>query len=203
MLGKLVVLITICSVVYSDRCPNDKKCLSCDGNNCNFCHKSYLSSGECKKPDQEIPHCLSYFDANNCRACELGYHLNHELQKCEKISIKNCFQVDIFEPETCILCGGNVTVMNNTCDLSNPKCSENCEMCFRESCAFCAEGYSINKQSGCIQEPGPGCSSAFLDETKCDFCKEGYYHTGEECKESDSINIINLIVNLLIVMNFL
>ncbi len=183
MLGKLLIIALIGNVIIAAQCPDDTKCVSCDGTTCLACNGYYLSGGKCMEPTTKVDNCSGYSNATTCEGCDLGYYYKSADKKCVKIDVANCAFVDPTAPTVCIGCNNGVNVKDGKCDSGNTKCPDNCDTCLLGFCAWCSKGYTLNTSAACIKEPWDNCLVVDpLDATKCGICRPGYYDTNTECK---------------------
>lgn len=188
-----------------NQCPNDTRCLSCDGTECQFCYQSYPdTSGKCTVPTTVVSNCYSYSENGTCSSCNNGYYLNNNT--CTRIDIDDCAIVDPAAPTVCIACEDNTLVENGKCDGDN-NCSDNCDICTTATnCVSCDKNHSLTSTNTCVSEPIDNCAVVGANSNNCLACRAGYYHTATACvstSDQHTGTVIMGIMSILVILGFI
>ena len=164
-----------------DNCPDDKRCLSCQGNICTQCIFSYIdANGVCQDADK-VDDCKFYSSKTDCEVCEDGYYLN--ANECREIEVDDCERVNATNPSVCIVCEDSIVVNNGECEGETECSDDNCELCLSENeCVECEEDYALDPNNKCVK----AIDNCFrVDaEGKCIRCNKGSYDRNGECKKT-------------------
>lgn len=207
--------IDIVECVFCDK----KNCLYCgekedqvEGNSfitCKLCKNTFsLVSGECKPCPENCETCLD--ETRECVACQNGFMINEEMNKCEPSPIPDCYVMDsnqcgvcdthyFLKEGQCKLCSSELAYCNY-CSISDKefkclscqtgyrltkdgtckKCPENCDHCSQNKCTVCIKGYFYN-------EDAENCAECKIKNCKrcetsyiCQECNTGYYFNKEK-----------------------
>lgn len=151
----------------------------------------YNWGGNCKL---EAENCLERMDGQ-CAGCQPGFRMiedrfNGNQYLCYPINNNpcddSCQSCEIGgDPETCISCKPNHTLLNGICH----KCHSNCVSCYgveNKHCLTCSPGRKLFKGL-CFTDCDPACGvdSCFGPSSKnCLTCSPGYTQTGTNCQNS-------------------
>ena len=196
MFRKALVVALLSSVMLAV-CPDDKMCMACNEAKCELCYKSFPNKdGVCTKPGTEIDKCESYASETACAACDWGYKV--ENGKCVKITISKCHYAEA-NAKDCTACADQILVENGKCDGSKKCTDANCDVCAKDLCLECKDGYSVSgKTTQCIKEPVEACWLTDPEEKACLNCHIGYYDNNGKCVKSSLRLLVNAIAVLVL-----
>ncbi len=173
----------VCDSSEEDRdgCPDDKRCLSCNGNVCERCIFSFKdANGVCLDADK-VDDCRFYSSETQCEECEEGYYLNGN--ECVEIDIDDCARVAPANPNVCLVCEDAIVVNNGACE-GEVECSDdNCDRCTSETvCVECEGDYAVTADGKCVK----AIDNCFAVDasSNCLRCEKGSYDRDGECKST-------------------
>ena len=180
----LIMSAAVCQDSDEDRdsCPDDKRCLKCDGNTCARCIFSFKdANGVCQDADK-VDDCKFYSSETQCEECKDGYYLNGN--QCVEIDIDDCARVSADDSNVCAVCDDAIVVNNGNCE-GEVECSDdNCDLCKSENeCVECEGDYSVAPDGKCVKAPIDNCFSVDGDGN-CLRCEKGSYDRDGECKST-------------------
>lgn len=186
----IVLALVLCSTMAADAvtantaaCPNDEYCQTCGADNkCTYCANAYIdANGICQPPTTAIDDCFNYTSATVCSECQWEYYLSGN--KCVKIDIDDCWDVNPTAPTKCTICGnGKLPTADGSCKDGADCTVEDCEACnSATTCEVCDDDYTV-VSTKCAKETVDNCGEA--TGTVCTLCLDGYYASGNTCKES-------------------
>ena len=164
-----------------DSCPEDKRCLSCDGNVCVRCIYSFAdANGVCQDADK-VDDCKFYSSETQCELCEEGYYLSGN--ECKEIDVDGCALVNPESPNFCTVCEDGVVVDNGECEGEVDCSDDNCELCSsQDTCVRCDTDYALTPDGKCVKSDN-NCFSV-NEAGDCLRCHKRYFDNDGECKKT-------------------
>ena len=183
-MNKLLILGLLAISIIS-RCPQDERCLDCDGNICILCFRGYPDNEGICRTGTIIGNCRFYSSNGVCSSCDFGYYLSDN--ECKEIEIDRCAVVDSQNPDVCIACEDRRLVTEGACDDIDRTCADdNCEVCnAANACIRCKRDFSVTSNFECVVAPVEGCLSVGTNANTCDTCRPGFFNTVNGCAESE------------------
>lgn len=173
----LIAFFAACAIA---QCPNDQRCLQCNGTSCNLCFQSYPNNLGICTTGTSVANCYSYVSNGVCSLCNDGYYLNNGV--CTVTAVSNCARANTTTPATCVACKNAIVVENNVCTGSTKCADNNCSICSSAAvCLKCNTSYSLTSTGTCVAETVKNCAVLGATNTVCSSCKDGYYQTATAC----------------------
>ena len=194
----------------SKKTVNEKKgtemeCSSCGIDNCHMCEKKkdqvsnneYLActycekgfavvSGKCEACPENCKYCRE--DTLECTYCDSGHFINKNSNKCEKLTVDNCYNMD--GHGKCLFCESHFYLDNGLCKPCLQK-QENCTYCKTKGedfeCLSCKTGFYKDKEGHCRSCP-ENCNHCSAE--RCYSCKKGMFYNADT-KQCENCNIEN------------
>lgn len=144
---------------------------------CSLCKTGFaLVSGKCRKCPDNCSYCLE--ESGECTFCEKDHFLNKKENKCEPVSIQNCFNVN--SHGVCEMCENHYYLNEKLecvlCKMRFPNCSFCAGRDKTLTCLSCDIGSHIDPKGNC-QKCIPNCNHCNSDS--CLSCFSGYFYDNE------------------------